>query len=425
MNPLSLPENPIFNGEVTPLDAPIPQDDRIVSHAKPVPISVTPIDTEPCSTTDTDKVLDRSTPVTPTDAIYLGERNVSSLLPSASRAQPSLAIPNFPDFPDLPDFPGLPDIPIILPPFQPELSGKYFNVIQEPLTFGDSFDLDFEIQNTGLANAGGFWADFYLSADSNISNAPGSSDVLLGYQWISGLAAGATTGVLSKNLTLPNSINSFWDSIGNGTYYVGVISDALKNVSESNESNNSSTGWFVDYDDVYMSAPPGVDLLGQSFNIIEEPLNAGDTFNIDFEVKNTGSDAATGFWADFYLSADSDISNASGSGDVLLGYEWIPSLAGASTTGVLSKNLELPDLSDPIWDSIGSGTYYVGMISDALGNVTETNEINNDSTGFLVDYDDVFVSASFLTANLDFTANDRHSKMFDFGLLNSDCSCLV
>jgi CARDB len=440
MNTLANAENPLLGGEVSPINPQIHTNDRVISDPNPAPISAANTGTEKSSDipdleTDaiaTDTTVDQSTTVNPaddaptnTDDRIIADPNPAPVSVAKTDAiatdttvdrsttvsttdDPSGVTSNpFPKLSiDPPNFPGFPDI---IFPFKPDLSGKFFDIVQEPLKSGDSFNLNFEIKNTGLANAGGFWADFYLSSDNNISNAPGSSDTLLGYQWISGLAIGSTTGLLSKNLTLPDATSPIWDSIGNGTYYVGVISDALKNVAESNESNNASTGWFVDYDDVFVTAfPPGVDLSGQYFNVVQEPLNAGDNFDVNFEVKNTGSDNATGFWADFYLSADSDISNTFGSGDVLLGYQWIPSLAGGSTTGSLTKNLYLPNASHPIWDSIGDGTYYVGMISDALGSVTETNESNNDSTAEFVDYDGVLVNTSILNFDLDFNTNGQN-----------------
>ncbi len=281
-----------------------------------------------------------------------------------------------------------------------DLSGAYFDVVQEPLDAGDSFDVDFEIQNTEAGDANGFYADFYLSTDPIIDNSAGSDDILLGFEWISSLAGNSTTGILTDFLTLPDASDSFWT--GNGTYYIGMISDALGNVTETDETNNASTGQFVDYDAVEITINPpttDVDLSGAYFDVVQEPLDTGDSFDVDFEIQNTEAGDAGNFWADFYLSKDPIIDNSAGSDDVLLGFQSISGLAGNSTTGILSASLTLPDASDSFWT--GDGTYYIGVISDALGGVTETDETNNASTGEFLDYDAVEITITQPTTSVD------------------------
>ncbi|WP_254568931.1 Calx-beta domain-containing protein, partial [Oscillatoria sp. HE19RPO] len=92
-----------------------------------------------------------------------------------------------------------------------DLSGEYFNVIQEPLKAGESFDSQFRIQNTEASDAGAFNVGFYLSTDSNIT----TSDKFLGNHYLSGLAGNSDTGTLVKNLTLPGASDGIW-SQGDG-----------------------------------------------------------------------------------------------------------------------------------------------------------------------------------------------------------------
>ncbi len=174
-----------------------------------------------------------------------------------------------------------------------------------------------------------------------------------------------------------------------GTYYLHVY--------PFSGSGNTYDLW---WDDVAVSVTPGnIDLSGSYFDVIQEPLEAGDSFDVDFEIQNTESDNAGGFWADFYLSSDPIIDNSFNSDDILLDYQWIPSLAGNSTTGILSQNLILPDASDSFWT--GDGTYYIGVISDALDGIVETDETNNASTGEFVDYDGVQITISQPTTGVD------------------------
>ncbi len=161
---------------------------------------------------------------------------------------------------------------------------------------------------------------------------------------------------------------------GPGSYYLRVYP-------YSGSGNNYDLWW----DDV----PSSVDLSGEFFNITQEPLTPGGTFNVDFEVKNTELGDSTGFWTDFYLSTDSTIDTS----DVLLGYQWVSGVDAYSSTGILTESLTLPDATDPIWSN-GTGLYYVGMMIDEFGNyVAETDELNNSNQGAFLDYDGALVNA--------------------------------
>ncbi|MFC1604999.1 CARDB domain-containing protein [Planctomycetota bacterium] len=266
----------------------------------------------------------------------------------------------------------------------PDLSGSFFNTVQEPLVAGASFTVDYVVQNTESAAAGGFWVDFFLSTNSFIS----TSDYFLGAQYITGLSGNSTTGTMSVNLILPDASHAFW--VGNQTYYVGMMVDVFPYanpdgmVIETNEGNNENTGEWIDSDGVYISTLP--DLKGIWFNVVQEPLEAGDTFTVDFEVKNVGPGDAGGFWVDLFLSTDNTITTS----DYLIGFYWITGLPGNSSTGTLSTNLTLPGASDPFYT--GNKTYFVGMIVDRFNSVTEGNENNNASTGSWKDFDGVWIS---------------------------------
>ncbi|MBE3117768.1 MAG: cadherin domain-containing protein, partial [Candidatus Atribacteria bacterium] len=128
----------------------------------------------------------------------------------------------------------------------PDLRGNTFDS-QEPLTAGQTSNVTFSIDNNGSAAAGGFWVDFYVSADSTIS----TSDKYLGDYYLSGAPAGSCTLPLTKSLTLPGRNDAFWNS--DGTYYIGMIVDSTGAVAESDETNNRNRGDGYDRDAVLIT----------------------------------------------------------------------------------------------------------------------------------------------------------------------------
>ncbi len=130
-----------------------------------------------------------------------------------------------------------------------DLSGKSFNVVEEPRDAGDSFTTEFEIQNTQADSSGSFDVDFYISTNDFIS----TSDRYLGSYLVGNVSGNSSTGTLNKTLTLPSKGDPFWDSLGDDTYYIGMIVDGDGDVAETNESNNQNTGEFQDYDGVQIN----------------------------------------------------------------------------------------------------------------------------------------------------------------------------
>jgi Ca2+-binding RTX toxin-like protein len=130
-----------------------------------------------------------------------------------------------------------------------ELSGSFFDVVQEPLQAGDSFDVDFDIENSVFLDSNPFAVDFYLSNNNSIS----SSDLFLGrFDVANGVFAG-TTDAFKTNLTLPSANDPFWS--GTGTYHIGMVVDAADEVFEFDESDNSNKGELLDFDGVNITVP--------------------------------------------------------------------------------------------------------------------------------------------------------------------------
>lgn len=165
-----------------------------------------------------------------------------------------------------------------------DLSGANFNVMQSSLTPGNSFNVEYEIQNTTSGNAEGFWVDFYLSQDSNIT----TSDRRLGSQWISSLSGNSSTDTLTNNLNLPGASDAFWSSTG--TYYLGMIVDAEGNITEANEANNANQGEFYDFDSFQLAIAPSNSLSARTYsptdnNAINALLNEADSY---WDTSSTG-----------------------------------------------------------------------------------------------------------------------------------------
>jgi subtilase family serine protease len=141
------------------------------------------------------------------------------------------------------------------------------------------------------------------------------------------------------------------------------------------------------------TTPP--DLLGSYFNVIQEPLNAGNNFDVTYNIQNNGG-TARDFNVKFYLSSNNYIS----SGDKLLDIAELSGLVANSSTGNQNIALTLPQPGDPFWQQQGDNTYYVGMMVDADNQVAESNENNNVNRGIWKDYDDVLVMLTGFSSNL-------------------------
>ena len=104
-----------------------------------------------------------------------------------------------------------------------------------------TFVIESSFTNAGLAAAGPFEVEFYLSTDQVIQ----PEDVLVGTRSHGALEAGATGPLEKTNATVPAPMPG-------GAYYLGVIIDRANVVSEAIESNN-----FV-YTTTPVTVPPAV-----------------------------------------------------------------------------------------------------------------------------------------------------------------------
>lgn len=130
---------------------------------------------------------------------------------------------------------------------KPDLLAKSLSADVGSLKPGQSIDLTFEVQNSAQAGAGEFKVSFFASTNQTISK----YDAPLGHRTISGLAAGASTGRLTLQVTLPED---FRDT--DEFFSIGMIVDFENDVAEDNETNNRNLG--SDTDRVDLNLQPAV-----------------------------------------------------------------------------------------------------------------------------------------------------------------------
>jgi subtilase family serine protease len=189
---------------------------------------------------------------------------------------------------------------------------------------------------------------YYLSVDKTKS----SGDILLaGTRSVPALAAGeSSTGTVEVKIA---------SGLAPKTYYLLACADDLKEVAESNETNNCVASTKAvqvsgpDLIETYVTSPPQI-------------FKAGSSFSVTDTVKNQGNAAAGASATQYYLSADKIKSNE----DVFLtGTRYVIALApGVSSRGAISVMIPF---------GTAEGAYYLLACADDMEEVPETNEKNN------------------------------------------------
>jgi len=197
--------------------------------------------------------------------------------------------------------------------------------------------------NKGGGNAGASWTRFYLSTNGT------TKTTMLGSRSVPALNAGATSGPVNTNVTLPLNLN--------GQYFVIACADDTNAVVESNETNNCLASGAIQV--------AGADLVEAS---VYPPSSAaaGGTMSVIDTVTNQGGGNASNSWTRFYLST-----NGTTKGTVL-GTRTVPALIAGAGSGPVTTNLTAPMNT--------SGVYWVIACADDTNAITETNETNNCTT---------------------------------------------
>jgi subtilase family serine protease len=200
------------------------------------------------------------------------------------------------------------------------------------------------VKNQGAGPSGPSVTRFYLSVNTVLD----ASDTLLdGSRTVPGIEAGASsTG--STAVTIPAGTPG-------GTYYLIAQADALNQVAETAETNNTGV----------RGLSIGPDLVVSALTV---PSTAapGAVVSVTDTTKNQGTGPSAASVTRFYLSANSLLD---ASDTLLAGGRAVPALAaGASSTG--STSVTLPAV-------VATGTYYLMAVADGDGTVAEASEANN------------------------------------------------
>ena len=224
-------------------------------------------------------------------------------------------------------------------------------------TIGDYLDSSISIQyendasNSHGQSTGSFdWAMF-LSTDSSIT----TSDTQVGSdQYSSSLSSGNyRTDSLSSSTRIPSNLNA-------GTYYWGYILDVNSDVDESSETNNVRTcGQITLQEDL-------PDIEASSVSTSSSSVVMGETITVQYRIDNVGTDYTGTFYWKLYLSTDSTISTS----DTYVDEFSVSSISSGSYRSGYEYSVPIPT-------GMNSGYYYLGMIADNRGTVSELDETNN------------------------------------------------
>lgn len=214
----------------------------------------------------------------------------------------------------------------------------------------EAFNGSVTIKNDGIVGINTtFYVGFYLSTDNTYD----ASDTHLGTAYISTLEAGTSTS-LSKN---------FYTTLPPGSYYLFVISDSYKQITETDETNN------VFAVPNFSITPSDVDFVFNAMTLNKTSVNAQDLFNVSVEIQKSGSiDIEGNLSTTFYLSDDA----AFDASDIKIDNEWFSFYAVDNANIAKTYTLTMPYKSP--------GNYYViGRTDDFQRNsqFNETNEGNN------------------------------------------------
>lgn len=206
------------------------------------------------------------------------------------------------------------------------------------------------IKNQGSA-CSSFASVFYLSTDPVITK----DDFYVGaIPNITGLAAGATFIWSAGSLPIPGTIAP-------GNYYLGLLVDPANMIKEANETNNYVST------PIQIFAKPDLTITSGAPTATPSGVAAGGKVNLSaWTVKNQGTMASSAFSNGIYLSSDAVITAAD------------TYLAGNSNTGLAigaSFTWSAGTVSIPY--NTAPGNYYIGILVDRAGAVSESNEANN------------------------------------------------
>lgn len=216
---------------------------------------------------------------------------------------------------------------------------------------GTSITVGYQVKNIGPTASAASTSGIYLSTSANGT----SSDIKLDTDAVASLLAGKSS-VEGGTYALP--------TLTPGTYYIRIVADDGKTVSELNENNNTAAIAFT---------------VGPDLDVADSPVptaalsSDGKSVTVSYQLNNIGTTASAASTSGIYLSTDSIITTD----DIFVGADAVAALlAGASTTEGGTFTLPTTGLT--------AGQYYVGIIADYDKKVGELNEDNNTAAVSLI-----------------------------------------
>ncbi|MHC4160165.1 MAG: CARDB domain-containing protein, partial [Planctomycetota bacterium] len=199
-------------------------------------------------------------------------------------------------------------VTINIPP-KPDLIAYSISVSDTTVNPGQSVTVYWTAKNQGNASCGSSQQGVMWSTNSTISR----SDTLLEKEYLGGLSPGQSTPE-SHTITIPSNATP------GSTYYIGAYEDYDLTISESDETNNASSGVAVT-----INVP---DLIAYSCTVTDTTVNPGQSITVNWTAKNQGNGSAGSSQQGVMWSTDSTISR----GDTLREKELLGPMGVGATT---------------------------------------------------------------------------------------------
>jgi len=240
---------------------------------------------------------------------------------------------------------------------QPDLTGRSCSgpttgVVGDYLDSSISLSIENDPGGNYIASSGTFYWAMYLSTDSTITS---NDDQVGSDQYRSSISGGSYgTDTLSTSTRIPSNLNP-------GTYYWGFLIDVRTDVDEQSETNNAylCSSQVVIEDDL-------PDLFADDVGTSYSSAIMGDTISVSYRIDNDGHDYSGSFYWKLYLSTDRTITTS----DTFVDEFSRSSISPGSYSSGTEYGVTIPTGMNP-------GYYYLGMIADNRGQVTELDESNN------------------------------------------------
>ena len=147
-----------------------------------------------------------------------------------------------------------------------------------------------------------------------------------------------------------------------GTYTAYVIVDNLSQVTQSNVSNDLSSGYSFT---VQATTATAADLLPQSISLSPNPANVGSSLTVSYTVRNQGGTSAP--------QSQTKIQIKTAGGSLVTQQTFSTSAVGANASVNESRSISLAGLA--------AGNYNVFVIVDNASQVSQSNTANDFSSG--------------------------------------------